>query len=212
MSISGPNIVGTGANNTGVGTNVWNSPSNITASDNTESLSTGAGTSEISNYLFGTNPGFSIPSTDQIDGIEVTIHRRANRPFSTDGAYDEYVQLIKGGTVVGSNKAATGTQWPVAEAPVTYGGPTDKWGTTWTYSDINSSSFGAALAVDFIVNNLDEITVTARVDTIEITIYHSIAGGSGPAEVQTAVGTAKASIKTKNGIAIANIKAVNGVS
>jgi hypothetical protein len=77
---------------------------------------------------------------------------------------DNSVRLIKGGTITGSNYAQTTLAWPATDAYATYGGCSNLWGTTWTDSDINSSSFGAVLSAS--VQN-----GTARVDHMRITIY-----------------------------------------
>jgi hypothetical protein len=80
---------------------------------------------------------------------------------------DNSVSIIKGGTIVGNNYAKTNVAWPANEAYTTYGGPTDLWGTTWTYADINAANFGVALSGIVQGNAL-------RVDNIRITIYTSV--------------------------------------
>jgi hypothetical protein len=45
----------------------------------------------------------------------------------------------------------------------------DKWGETWTYSDINNSNFGVVLSADLILNDMS----LARVDHIQITVYYT---------------------------------------
>jgi Secretion system C-terminal sorting domain len=77
---------------------------------------------------------------------------------------DSFVRLVKGGVLVGNNYGLTSTGWPTTDAYITYGGPADLWGTTWTVSDINSSNFGAAIAAQ--VQN-----GTAQVDHMRITIF-----------------------------------------
>ena len=88
---------------------------------------------------------------------------------------DNSVRLVKNGTIVGNNKAATGTDWTSAETAVTYGvGTTDLWGTTWTPSDINNANFGLVLSV----LNATAIgsSYTASVDFIQITITYTVPG------------------------------------
>lgn len=77
---------------------------------------------------------------------------------------DYRVQLVKGGVVGGNDKASTAA-WPLSDAYASYGGSTDTWGTYWTTTDINASSFGAAIAAR--VQN-----GSARVDHVRITVYH----------------------------------------
>lgn len=168
MTTTGPNIAGTGANDTAVGSIAWATPSNITTDDGNEaaaSVTAGATT----HYLKGTNFGFSIPSGDTIDGILVEIDRRAQ---TASRITDVTVSIVKGGTVTGDNKAI-GTTWPTALTYQSYGGAADLWGTTWTDSDINASNFGVVISC---TNSSG--TVGARVDAIRITITHTTPGGA----------------------------------
>jgi trimeric autotransporter adhesin len=156
----------TGTNVTGVGTVAWTSPGNVVSNNNsyaTVAVTGGA----ISNYLQATNYGFSIPPEATITGITVTVGRFESSTGIGNDVRDSYVQMIKGGTVVGTNNAVTGTDWPTTEGVATYGGTANMWGTTWTPSDINASNFGVALAVNSTNNR------TASVDYIEISITYT---------------------------------------
>ncbi len=77
---------------------------------------------------------------------------------------DNEVRIIKGGAIIGTNFAATGTAWLTADAYTNYGTATELWGTTWTITDINATNFGAAISTR-VTNG------TARVDHIRITVY-----------------------------------------
>lgn len=88
-----------------------------------------------------TNYGFNIPAGATINGITVQINREGSANTLGLGVRDSVVKLVKGGTVVGTNKAVTGTTWGTTFSTVTYGGTNDLWGTTWTPSDINSANF-----------------------------------------------------------------------
>ncbi|HYG52040.1 MAG TPA: T9SS type A sorting domain-containing protein, partial [Flavobacteriales bacterium] len=94
-----------------------------------------------------------------------TVNRHAMIGFTLQRAreIDNEVKIIKGGSITGSNMAAT-PAWSTTEAYTTYGGSTSLWGTTWTANDINAVNFGVALAVR--VQN-----GTARVDHTRITVY-----------------------------------------
>lgn len=167
MTTTGPNLAGTGADDSAVGTIAWSSPGNLTAEDGSEaaaSVTAGATT----HYLKATNFGFSIPSGDTIDGILVEVKNRAQ---TASRISDVTVSIVKGGSVVGDNKAF-GTTWPTALTWRSYGGAADLWGTTWTDSDINASNFGVVISC---TNSSG--TVGARVDAIRITITHSTPGG-----------------------------------
>lgn len=156
---------GTAANVTGVGTVAWTNAGNVAADDNV--YATIAINNATSNYLQATNYGFSIPPEATINGIAVTIGRFQNATASGNDVRDNVVQLIKGGTIVGSNKAATGTEWPTSEGIASYGNSSDLWGTTVTPADINASNFGVALAV-YTTNSR-----TASVDYIQISVTYT---------------------------------------
>jgi hypothetical protein len=79
---------------------------------------------------------------------------------------DNLVYLTKAGTIVGSNYANTGAEWPTANAYTSYGGSSNLWGTTWTVADINNSGFGARVSA--IVQN-----GTANIDHIRITVWYA---------------------------------------
>jgi hypothetical protein len=166
---AGPNDAGAGANVSDIGTRPWSAPENIMFPGGepyaTAVLKKG---NLISNYLQGTQYGFSIPSDATIFGIAVVINRQssANNP----SILDNFVRLVKGGVVVGDNHAIT-TIWPNLMGTATYGGATDLWGTTWTPADINSPDFGVVLSARRQNNgNSDR---TAMVDYMQITIYYS---------------------------------------
>lgn len=160
-------FVGTGANDTGMGTVAWTDPTLIT-SDNGSTATLTAGPASASNYLKGTNCGFSIPSGATIDGIVVTFERG----FVGDSVTDFSIRIVKGGTIGSANKSV-GATWSSSMTVVSYGGASDLWSETWSVSDINASNFGAVLGV----------TTTgaspAMVDYMSITVYYTESGGGG---------------------------------
>jgi Secretion system C-terminal sorting domain len=79
---------------------------------------------------------------------------------------DSEVRIIKTGSIIGNNYALTNSPWPTADTYVAYGGNTDLWGTTWTFSNINNPNFGAAISAN-ILNGI------VQVDHIRITVYAS---------------------------------------
>ncbi len=154
---------GTGTNVTGVGTISWINPGNITADDT--SYATAALSNATSRYLEGTNYRFAVPANATISGIVVTIGRFENATGTGRDVQDNVVSLIKGGTLTGTNKAATSTEWPTG-SPVaaSYGSTSDLWGTTWTPADINASNFGVALSA------ISSNSRTASVDYMQISV------------------------------------------
>jgi len=62
-----------------------------------------------------------------------------------DGSYDKNIRIVKGGVIGATNKSA-GAYWPNTAAYATFGTASDKWGETWTATDINDSTFGFAIS------------------------------------------------------------------
>jgi len=79
-------------------------------------------------------------------------------------ALDNAVYLLNAGTPVGVNNGFISTSWPTSDAYVTYGGPTDVWGRSWTVSEINSTGFGAAMSSSKSNGSL-------RIDHFHMTVY-----------------------------------------
>ena len=113
-------------------------------------------------HKFSLANGTEQPSTT----FNGTSNRRIVIAFSLRRAsvVDNVVRLQKAGVNVGSNLAQTTTYWPITDTYVSYGGPTNMWGTTWTYTDINAPLFGASIKA-MIYNGV------AEVDHIRITVY-----------------------------------------
>lgn len=148
----------------------WSNPSNILTSNNlyaTAYLSYGNG---ISNYLQANQFGFSIPSTATIDGIVCTVERKSG---ASSTIKDYSVQVIKAGTTISTDRKNTAVYWSTSEGSVSFGSPTDLWGTTWTYSDINNSSTGFSIRCEFLPLYGND---TAYVDNMLMTVYYTDGG------------------------------------
>jgi len=129
---------GTVANDNSFGTAAWTNPSNAGASDN--SYATASPVSSPTQYLKATNFGFALPPGVTINGITVTVERKAD-----DTINDSRVRLVKGGTVQATDKAS-GAAWPAADGSVSYGGVSDLWSGTFLTTDVNASDFGCVLS------------------------------------------------------------------
>ena len=99
------------------------------------------------------------------NGITVEINRYCSNSNNCD---DRYVQLIKGGTVTGSNLFSA-TRYPTSPATASYGGTSNLWGTTWIYSDLNDSTFGVLYQGNDTTNN----NATVYVDYIRVTVSYT---------------------------------------
>lgn len=87
---------------------------------------------------------------------------------------DTVVRLVKAGTVVGSNYAATTTQWPAVAAYTPYGGLADLWGTTWTAAQVIASDFGVVLSATI-------ASASASVEHLRVTIAYDLQSGGDTA-------------------------------
>ncbi|MCK5012231.1 MAG: hypothetical protein KAS66_00265 [Candidatus Omnitrophica bacterium] len=141
----------------------WTSPAN--AEDDTPSTwsLSSMSTYQETDWLWCDTFGFTIPSTATIKGIEVKVLKRAS---AATAIKDIGARLIKGGVVVTPGEWTT-DYWSTTATVETYGGPTELWGETWTYSDINASNFG----VQFAAQDPDNLDKIAYVHTVEIIVY-----------------------------------------
>jgi hypothetical protein len=144
----------------------WSSPTSARLSDNSFAIAT-MGPDTTTQYLVALTFGITIPAGAVIDGIVVNVERSTSVGLAT---VDQAVYLVKNTQILsaGDNKAVAGI-WPSAETTATYGGASDKWGTTWAASDINAG-FGVAFAARYSGQTGSE---QARVDAISVTIHYS---------------------------------------
>lgn len=171
MASQGPNNPGTAATVDGANT-AWTNVNNIKVLDG--SLSEVDITStHPSQYLQGTNYGFSIPVGATINGIVVNVARDAEGIDST--MTDKTVELLKGGVLTGSNKADTVNTWIATPVTITYGGVGDLWGTTWSVAEINAIDFGLAFQIQ---SNDTTDFGNVGVDNINITVYYTPAAAN----------------------------------
>ncbi len=171
----------TGADVSGTGTGIWINPGNITAADSNSATVTLNGAT--SHYLEGTNYGFTLPANATINGIQVTVGRYESGLSSGNDVRDSVVSLMKSGTLIGSNKGATSTEWPTANTAASYGANNDLWGTTWTADDINATGFGVALSANSVNNRI------ASVDYMQIAVTYTVSIVSSTTTVNCGAGT-----------------------
>lgn len=205
MADTGLTLVGAGANIAGSGNN-WENPSTV----ETESgysrcrLSKNGG---LSDYLRGTNLGFSVPSGATIDGIEVQIRHATQNDegFITD----EYVFLVENGNILpGCQNKALSTGWIDPQENFTYGGPTDTWNcSSLTPAVVNSGSFGVQLMAE----NSSSSNQSAYVYWVKVRVYYTEAGGGATYQV-IAVGTGLGDANANTKIAICTESGSEGIS
>ena len=168
MSTQGPLGPASCIDDSTIGSQAWLNPGNVTAEDATFATVAMTPINSPSHYLRATNFGFSIPAGATINGIVVEWKRQAQTGTTT--IQDNAVRIIKSGTIGSTDKSSL-SNWPNANAYATYGSSSDLWGLTWTDTDINGNSFGAALSAKCIAND------TAEVDYVRITVYYTASSG-----------------------------------
>lgn len=143
----------------------WTNPTNAEVSDNVFTTSQAANGGIRTNWLEPQNYGFTIPSGAIINGVTVAVQIKADTltPVPTVWA----ILLLKAGTMVGNDLG--GTPILLTDSFLTFGGPTNLWGTTWTASDINASNFG----VSFHCANGGSGTSIISCDYVSITVDYT---------------------------------------
>ena len=149
----------------------WPNPTNVYASDNayTELSVAKRQVVDTANHI-STGFGFAIPAGATIDGIKVDVERKKSTSAAGTTCNDNLIRLTKDGSI-GVGTAGNSNAWPTTEAYQTFGGPTDKWGQTWTVAEINASTFGFMFSASLIGSSTTG--VTASVDHVRITIYYT---------------------------------------
>lgn len=159
--------------NNAIGSFAFSSPGNAATSDNISTSASAIASLFVGNthYLEAKGFGFAIPSSASICGIVVEVEKNATGINLLASVEDNSVRLIKGGTITGNNYA-TSTKWTSSSSYYSYGGGTDKWGTTWSVADINSANFGVAFSAQ--ISGLVSLFPSANIDHIRITVYFNI--------------------------------------
>ncbi len=128
----------------GGGLIAWPNPNNVKLSDSSYSSMTTTGL--YSDYLKSSNFGFSVPTGATINGIKAEFQRYA---LPSDNVQDFSMNIIKPSGSNGLTNNTSFSAWVSSESYVSYGGPTDLWGETWTAEDINNSNFGISTQIHF---------------------------------------------------------------
>lgn len=161
---SGPN--NPGSSGTIIGGTNWTDPFRILTL-NSDGASVALFSGGNSRNLTATNYNMAVPATATITGIGVMV-RRGSNSNQTANIEDLSVQLIKAGAVQGNNLASNANDWENIWENITYGGPGNLWGSTWTPAEVNANNFGVAFRVT------SNATRTAYVDVIQVTVYYTM--------------------------------------
>lgn len=162
----------------------WVNPENALIYDASVASTTFTSTNLTSNYLYIHDFLMGLNSSDIITGIEVTVKKRG-----IGAVVDNYIGLVYGPVnslnTTTPNKATTEV-WANLNTTVTYGGPTDLWGKTWTYDELDSPQFGIVISAtgDGVGYN------GAEIDYVRVDVYYTSSNvyngfwGKGSATVQ----------------------------
>ena len=171
MTTVGPNSAGNAASIADANEGWTLSAAVLSSSDDSYANVQTLATSGNTELLAATQFGFAIPAST-INGITVEIEA-SDGGTSQDTAID-LVRLTKDGTTgVGSDLEVGSQALTLTDTYYTYGDAANLWGTTWTVSEINASTFGVlvrGLGVE--AGNAGSIWI----DHIRITVEYTAAG------------------------------------
>jgi hypothetical protein len=79
---------------------------------------------------------------------------------------------MKGGVPCGNNYASP-ADWTISDQVITYGGPGDLWGMSWTPGDVNATDFGVAFNAKLSAG-LAGVFLQAEIDWIQLVVYFGV--------------------------------------
>lgn len=128
-------------------------------------------------YLTARQLSGLVPAGATVDGIRATVTKR--RASGVLGSWkDSAVFVIKGGTVQTAQNKATATNYTTSDVGETYGGPTDKWGQTWSAAEINGAGFGIAVSCACAGLDLEDADAP-EINAITVEVFYTEAGNKG---------------------------------
>lgn len=177
MASTGFTICGTGANVTGVGTEAWASPGNITADDGANASGAAAAKDEQMNYLVGSNFGFAIPLGSTIDGIEARL--QASDDQNVAGI--THVIIYKDNSTPGNDLETGETIVTSTPTNYTYGSASQLWGLSWTAAEINSANFQLRISMN--ANTTGFTAGNPAVDFLAVNIHYTPPSGGSQFQI-----------------------------
>lgn len=157
----------------------WNSPNNALAEDGNNAFAVFTSGNTRSNYLYIHGFNANLPDTAVVEGVRITVKKRAAGPVADHSAY--LVYLSGSELAFTSENKALPDDWTSIYQNTDYGGATDQWGESFSYTDLNNSTFGFALAAegDGSINNgpvIDSYTLNVYYHQL---INQTVSGGGG---------------------------------
>jgi hypothetical protein len=209
MAVTSWKVPGTVTEDTSVGTDVWTTPSNATATGATYAVIAWATGTKTSSRIKLTNCGFTtgdVPSGATIDGIEFG-YSRGETSLTDNLNTSEIYYIDSAGVLQTATNSADAGEWPTTVTAVTVGGATNKMGYTGvTDSDVRNSNFGISIRAATIGSGT---TPDGQLNACQIRIYYTAAASS---TVKTWDDIAKANVKTYFDIAKASVKTINNIT
>ena len=155
-----------------IGGTDWVNPSSGTVEDGNSARET----SSISNYLYCSGYGFSLPVNATVIGIMASFKKYAD---SGKSAIDNSVKLFENASSVGNDKGTSTVNW-VDTGPTwyDYGSSTDTWGVSLTPTDVNASLFGAGLSGQKNAGGVNPFNLDVEKMTVFYSVPDSINGGT----------------------------------
>lgn len=148
----------------------WGDPTKINTDDGNYTYFPISPSPNQTCFLYATINASQFSTTDIIEGIYVSIEKRARGKVIN--CRDVNVQFYNGALLISSNKK-TATIWPSDASWLVenYGGSADMWSTTLTAADLNTGNIKLGFKAEKYAGAL---TTFLDVDYVFITIYYSI--------------------------------------
>lgn len=148
----------------------WSNLSNGAGSNDSDATTVVLFDGEESKSIIFSNFSCNLPTDSTVNGIKVEVRESCSNQSRATGSWTN-IRLMLDGIEVGNDKAGVSTDVNSVKTTVVYGGISDLWGTTPTYTQINNSNFGITLkAID-----LDALGQTATISLywLRVTIYYT---------------------------------------
>jgi hypothetical protein len=143
----------------------WSDVDNVLTDDGAVTTTTLLSDQRSSGSLVLSGFGAVVPDGAAISGITLAVNRSAT---AAEQLQDIAVFLRAGSNTIGANRASP-EFWPSARETVSYGGPTDRWGSSLNASDVNSGALGAELTV---AHASDTGAAAPEVDSALLTVHY----------------------------------------
>lgn len=125
-------------------------------------------------FNFGfTSSDFGGSTTFITQGIEFRVQRKTG---TANFFKDEAIHVMRAG-IPSTTSIPNGSYWSTSDETITYGGASELWGETWTYSHLASSSFGVYVKPP-LRGETEGISDTAYIDYIDLRIHYSLVSPS----------------------------------